>query len=134
MSTSINEQDLLNQAALIAADLYAERVLSGASSFSEIPCDEVAGVDVRKVDETVTSVKKELENIQARKAICAALESAKNDVRDVAKVVGAALLPLSLSGVVAIPLTPLAFGVAGLIVFSAGVSVFCSGLSVDKKD
>ena len=134
MSTSINRQNLLNQAALLAADLYAARVLSEANSLSELPYKEVAGLDAHEVAETEVSVNKELENIQVRKAICAALESANNDVRDIAKLVGAALLPLSLSGVVAIPLTPLAFGVAGLIVFNAGVSAFCSSVTLEKKD
>ena len=131
MTRQINEKDLLNQTALLAADLYAAEVLSKASSLSETSCE---GIDSHEFKETVKSVNKELENLQARKAICAALGSVKNDIREVAKVVGAALLPLSLSGVIAISTTPLAFAVAGLIVFNAGVSAFCSEFPSDKKD
>jgi hypothetical protein len=131
MTRQINEKDLLNQTVLLAADLYSAKVLSKASSLSETSREEI---DSHEFEETVKSVNKELENVQARKAICAALGSVKNDIRDVAKVVGAVLLPLSISGVVAIPTTPFAFAVAGLIVFDVGVSVFCSEFPSDKKD
>jgi magnesium-transporting ATPase (P-type) len=132
MNTEVNEEELLHQAALLAADLYAEEILSNASSLSKTKHE---GIDQRELRKSVKSVKKEIKkNIQARKAICAALGSVKNDIRDVTKVVGAALLPLALSGVIAIPITPLAFAIAGLIVFDAGVSAFCAESSSEKKD
>ena len=131
MTRQINKEDILNQAVLLATDLYAAKVLSKASSLSETSSEEI---DPRQLKETVKIVNKELGNAQARKAICAALGSVKNDIRDVAKVVGAVLLPLSLSGVIAIPTTPLALAVASLIVFNAGVSAFCSEFQSNEKN
>jgi magnesium-transporting ATPase (P-type) len=131
MRSQINENDLLHQAALLAADLYAEEVLSKASSLSKTSHNRI---DSHEVRESMKSVKKELDkSAQARKAICAGLSSVKNDIREVTKIVGAALLPLSLSGVIAIPITPLEFAVAGLIVFDAGVSAFCSEFKSEKE-
>ena len=95
MSSHINEKEILHQAALLAADLYADHMLSRASSLSKT---SHKGIDSRDFRQSVTSVKKEFEkNVQARKAICTALGSVKNDIREVTKVVVAALLPLSLS-------------------------------------
>lgn len=132
MNSQISEKDLLHQAALLAADLYTEEMLSKASSLSK---NLYAGINSREYKESLKSVNNELEkSVEARKAICVALGSVKNDIREVTKVVGASLLPLSLSGVIAIPLTPLAFAVAGLIVFNAGLSAFCSEYTSAKTD
>jgi hypothetical protein len=132
MNGQMNEKDLLHQAVLLAANLYAEEMLSKSSSLSKT---SHKGIDSHEFKQSVKSVKKELENnAQARKAVCAALGSVKYDIREVTKVVGGVLLPLSLSGVIAIPITPLAFAVAGLIVFDAGVSAFCSEFTLGKKD
>jgi hypothetical protein len=135
MINQINEEELLHQAALLAADLYAEGILSKASSFSKTSHKRHKGIDVSEIIKIEKSVKKEFEqNAQVRKAICAALGSIKNDIRDVTKVAGAALLPLSLTGIIAIPATPMAIAVAGLIIFDAGISAFCSEFSSEKKD
>lgn len=132
MSNPINEKELLEQAALLAANLYAEEMLSNASSLSKTPHE---GIDSQEFKNSVNSVEKELKkNAPARKAICAALGSVKNDIREVTKVVGAALLPLAITGVIAIPITPLAFAVAGVIVFDAGISAFCAEFSPEKKE
>jgi hypothetical protein len=78
MTKQINEKDLLHQAALLAADLYAAKMLSKASSLSEISSEEI---DSHEFKESVKSVNKEIGNMRVRKAICVALGSVNNDIR-----------------------------------------------------
>ncbi len=95
MNSQISEKDLLHQAALLAADLYTEEMLSKASSLSKTLYERI---NSREYKESLKSVNNELEkSVEARKAICVALGSVKNDIREVTKVVGASLLPLSLA-------------------------------------
>lgn len=69
---------------------------------------------------------------QIQMRICEALKSVNNDAKDIAKIVCAALIPLSVSGVIALPLTPIVcFGV-GLVIRRAGTSGFCAGVSEQK--
>ena len=132
MKNHVNERELLEQAALLAADLYADQVLSNASSLTKPHPGVNKSREFKRVE---SSVQRELqENTRAKKAICAALGSAQTDIRDVTKVVGAAILPLALSGVLAIPITSIAFAVAGLLVFNAGITAFCSEYLPQRKD
>jgi len=131
MYSQNNEQEILNQAALLAVDLYTEEVLSKANSLSNVSHKRTESPEFKQ---TMKSVRDELEkNVQAKRSICAALGSVKNDLFEVTKITGAALLPLSICGVVAIPITPLAFAVAGLIVFNAGISAYCSEFTSGEK-
>ena len=131
MNNLDSKDDLLNQASLLAADLYAKKVYSKSSALIEFPDQEG---DPDELPASFSAVERELANNEtAKKVICAALISVRNDIREVTKVVGAALLPLAISGVVAVPITPMAFAFAGLIVFNIGVSTFCSGYSKNQE-
>jgi hypothetical protein len=60
-----------------------------------------------------------------RERICAGLTSISDDSKDTAKIVIAALLPLSLTGTIALPLTPILVVGISLIMTRAGIRVFC---------
>jgi hypothetical protein len=68
-----------------------------------------------------------------RVRICEALKSVNDDAKDLAKIVCAALIPLSIAGTIALPLTPLICLGVGLVVWRAGTNGFCSGLDQSKK-
>jgi hypothetical protein len=132
MSNKFNQEELLEQAALLATDLYADQMLSNSSSLLKTSRQVKETPEFKQI---VLAVEKELKkNVLTKKAICAVLGSAKNDIREVTKIVGAAILPLALSGVIVIPITPFAFAVAGLFVFNAGITAFCSGFLKNEKD
>ena len=118
-------EDLVASAVSLAIKLYAWEINSGGSGLTE---DEktLNGIDSSEITNTEILAKKELEKPTTKKRICAALTIVGNDLSEVTKVVSSALIPLSLSGVIAIPLTPLALAVSGLIVFKSGVAAYCS--------
>jgi hypothetical protein len=68
------------------------------------------------------------EQPQIRLRICEALKSVNEDVKDLAKILCAALVPLSLAGTLTLPLTPLLFLGIGLVVWRAGTNGFCAGI------
>ena len=70
---------------------------------------------------------------QIRVRICEALKSVNEDAKDLAKIVCAALIPLSLAGTIALPLTPIVCVGVGLVVWRAGTSGFCTGVGEPKK-
>jgi hypothetical protein len=67
-----------------------------------------------------------------RVRICEALKSVNEDAKDLAKILCTALIPLSLAGAIALPLSPLASWGIGLVVWRAGTSGFCVGLESTK--
>ena len=70
---------------------------------------------------------------QIRERICEALKSVNDDAKDIAKIICAALLPLSITGVITLPLTPIVCLGIGLVVWRAGTSGFCTGVGRSKK-
>ncbi len=57
--------------------------------------------------------------------LCPALRSVSDDIRDVAKIVSAAMLPLALVPGSVIPLSPLVFAAVALVLVRAGVNSIC---------
>jgi hypothetical protein len=68
-----------------------------------------------------------------RERICEVLKSVNEDAKDLAKIVCAALLPLSIAGTIAIPMTPVLLMGIGLVVWRAGTSGFCAGYNQGKR-
>ena len=67
--------------------------------------------------------------------ICPFLKSLSNDTNEVAKTLVTALVPLALSGTIAIPLNPILFAMLALIICKAGINAICPGESkVEKKN
>lgn len=118
----VTQKIFLKQVTLLASALYSEKVLSNSKSLASIPTKEV---DQHKLHEAVQLAKKELRKANVKNLVCAALKSASTNIRDVAKIVGAALLPLSIAGTISLPITPLFYAAAALIVFDIGVNTYC---------
>jgi hypothetical protein len=68
-----------------------------------------------------------------RERICASLTSIADDSKDTAKIVIAALLPVSLAGTIALPLTPILVVGILLIMTRAGIRAFCPQQPPSKK-
>jgi hypothetical protein len=58
--------------------------------------------------------------------ICPLLRSTSHDISEIAKVVAASLLPLSLAHTIDLPLNPLIYAAIALLIFNSGVAAFCS--------
>ena len=119
----VNETDLINQVSNLAADLYSWKVLSRSKSIAEPPLNEV---DQSKLAQASDLAKNEIFKPFVKEALCAALKATSNNIRDVARVVAATLLPLSIAGTISLPATPLAFAAAAVILFDIGVAAFCA--------
>jgi hypothetical protein len=57
--------------------------------------------------------------------LCPALRYASDELGEVAKIVGAAMIPLTVGPQAVLPLTPLAFGALAVVVVRAGVRSLC---------
>lgn len=129
MKSRINEKEFLNQVILLSVDIYAFNIIHESYSLTEnIP----ESIDKIEVDKAIVLVRSELKKTSVKKKLCEALKSAKLDIREVSKIVGASLLPMSLSGIISLPITPLVFAVAGVLIFDAGISVYCSEFNSEK--
>ena len=64
---------------------------------------------------------------EVKEQICAALRSVSDDVKDIAKLVGAAVLSLMAAGVISVVATPFAAAGFVIMVLRAGISAFCLG-------
>jgi hypothetical protein len=60
-----------------------------------------------------------------RQRICAALTSGTGDAFDVGKILVPVLVPLSLAGTIAVPLTPIVTAAIALVIARMGVAAFC---------
>jgi hypothetical protein len=118
----IDEKELLHQTAVLAEDLYTAQLRENAYSLTKLRHLVVGGDELEK---SVQAAERELKKPEIKQAICRALQSANNDIRTVAKLVAAALLPLSLHGAISIQPTAIGFATAAVIVFKAGVSAYC---------
>lgn len=59
------------------------------------------------------------------KYLCPALKSLTGDATEVAKTITVALVPLSISGAIDIPLDPYVYAMLAFVVFKSGVEVLC---------
>ncbi|VAX12461.1 hypothetical protein MNBD_GAMMA24-331 [hydrothermal vent metagenome] len=120
---TVDEIEFLNQVENLAIELYAAQALSKSSSMAKPP---PVGIDRDAISDAREAAEAELAKTSVRQTLCAALRSTSNNIRDVTKVVAAALLPLSQAGVIALPLTPIAFAAVAVIVFDIGVAAYCA--------
>jgi hypothetical protein len=94
-------------------------------------------VDSEKPQERVKleAVAKELvKRRDVMKYLCPALQSASNDVYDVAKITTPILIPLVLAGTIAIPLNPLLFALIALTISRMGIASLCIDHNKNIKD
>jgi hypothetical protein len=130
--SQINAHELADQTSNLAADLYSWTVLSRAKSMAEPLPAAINEPELRHVE---AQAKEDLAKPFVKRALCAALKATTNNIREVAKVVCAVLLPLSLAGTITLTATPLAFAVVAVILFDGGVAAFCADQhQQDTKD
>jgi hypothetical protein len=131
-SDQVDSQNLIDRAAALALELHSLDILSRGDSIA----DETSAVQIDQdaVAHAYEIGKDAIQEPAARKAICAALRSTGDDLKDIAKTVAAALLPLSLAGVVALPVTPLALAAAAVLVYRLGVAAYCSNVNRIQED
>lgn len=67
-------------------------------------------------------------SVAVKSKICAGIKSATNNVKEIAKIVLASLLPLSLAGTIAVPLTPMLLAAVILTVLDSGIAAYCDGI------
>lgn len=118
----MDDAEIINQTVNLASDLYAWRVAASGKSMAQPP---PLGVDQDALEKVEAIARRELQQQKVKSALCAVLRSTRDDLRSVAQVVAAALLPLTLAGTISLPATPLALAAAALIVFNAGVARYC---------
>jgi hypothetical protein len=120
------------QAAIVAERLQIEDLMSSSRAAAADSPSHSPEQD-RQYRKSVDQAISQAESVVSRKDIlarlCPALRSASDDIREVATVVSAALLPLALSGVIAIPVTPLAFAAVALVIVRASVATLCSDVA-----
>ena len=63
---------------------------------------------------------------KVKKAICAGLLSLTGDFADVAKTMVVLLYPMSLTGVISVPLTPAIYAALAWLVFKSGAHAYCA--------
>ena len=88
------------------------------------------GLNPGLLEETERAAENQLQhNNEVRNRIREALKTSSEDLREMTKVIGAALLPLMITGAIALTRHPLGIAVAALIVYRAGISAYCSDIS-----
>jgi hypothetical protein len=125
MGDQLCSDESVKQAALLAVDLYAWYLANGSSALAgaaKLP----PGVHRAALRKSERAAARELTKPKVKKAICDALKSAGSDAFDIAKVVAATLVSLSIAHVVVLPTTPLALAAAALLVLKSGIAAYCS--------
>jgi hypothetical protein len=132
-ANALNTSEFLQQAAAFAVELVG-------NSRSADDSDETRENEkwtVSQQAEIVAAEKAASEIIaraDIRSVLCPGLLNASNDVRDIAKASGGAILPLVLAGAIHLPLTPLAFGVFALVVIRAGLRSLCREFKNERSE
>ena len=124
-----DREALLDRAAGLAIRLNSAQILGSSKQMAELIS---LGLEPKAVEEAQQTASAQLQSAGVRARICEALKTSSDDLRELTKVVGAALLPLILTGVISIPATPLGLAVAALFVYRLGISAYC-GKSSDMK-
>jgi hypothetical protein len=87
--------------------------------------DIQAPVKKEDIDLAITESNALLAQPSVRDRLCPALKSVSDDIREVAKVVSAAMLPLALIPGSVIPLSPLVFAAFAVVIVRAGIKSIC---------
>jgi hypothetical protein len=126
MTQSNQQQDaFIAQAEDIAVLLYAQEVLSSGRPALPPDAEVIPGIkadDVNTAMERSTSL---LGRADIRQRICPGLLSINDDIKEICKVVGAVLFPLSLVPASTIPLSPLVVAAIAVMVLRAGIKTIC---------
>lgn len=105
----------------VADALHGGRLAIPPATGSELPQPITKG----DVDIAVAESQALLQQPSIKERLCPALRSVSDDIRDVAKIVSAAMLPLALVPGSVIPLSPLVFAAVALVIVRAGVNSIC---------
>jgi len=105
---------------------------AGATQFA-LPKNYVNNDDIKiKVNKEHIDIKilleqskERIEDKSIKARLCAALKSTTNDLIEIAKVVIAVLLPLSLAPHLLIPTIPIIYAGISLVIYNAGVKSLC---------
>jgi hypothetical protein len=124
------QEQVLEKAGSLALRLYAKEIVSEGKAMTG---DGGADDFVVKAQDAIKQAEAQLEKIPAKKAICAALGAGCDDLKELTKVAGAALLPLMLTGVITLPVTPLAFAAVGISIFRMSVASYCADANLPGK-
>jgi len=124
MNSARDPKELIAAAAELAPKLYFWRIATNTHSMtmSQRP---PAGIEPSDVEKAEALAERQLKDSVVKKQVCGALKSVSNDLSEITKIVATALISLSTAGVITLPMTPLAFAAAGLVVFRSGVAAYC---------
>jgi hypothetical protein len=112
----------------LAADLFALEVgLASRGARAQASPDPLT--EEKKA--ALASAKDAAGSLSLRQLLCPSLRTTADDLREVAKVVGAAMLPLSFVPGTQFALTPLVAAAVAVVVFRAGTAAFCRGCRND---
>jgi hypothetical protein len=110
----------------------AEVVNRAAELYADLLRSDALGARRKKSNDKQVDLMHEaadlLQRPTVRQQLCRPLRSVSEDIREVAKVVGAALLPLSLTPAAVIPVSAVLFGAVAVMIVRAGISSVCAGV------
>lgn len=118
---SLSENDI-EKAQELARRIYAFHLSSDKSMAEHQPGEG----EEETINHAIEEARETLENPRARSAICAALGSASKSLNETVKIVAASILPLHLTGVLVVSLTPVYLAAVSAVIFSVGISAYCA--------
>jgi hypothetical protein len=124
MEQDSEQRKLLEKAGNLALSIYSQQ--SARAGKGMIP-PSGPKIDPQLAEASIKQAEKVVSNPTVKQVVCGVLSTASDDLREITKVAGAALIPLAISGVISLPMTPLALAAVGIVVFRLGVASFCAG-------
>ena len=129
----LNEREFIEKVVDAALGLQLEEALAGslaalATQDSEEKVYDAQGNPLgqkQEVSKAIVSAEEALQKPDFKQKICPALLSASDDIKDIAKIISAVLLPMALTPQAVIPLSPLAFAAVALVASRAGIQSLC---------
>jgi hypothetical protein len=119
------ENEFIGKVEEIALILYARDVLRGGKAALPSNTEVIPGVKAEDVSAAMEQSRWLLAKTEIRNRICPGLLSVSDDIKEVSKVVGAAMFPLSLIPASTIPLTPLVVAAIAIVILRAGIQTVC---------
>jgi len=121
----MNEFDqtaLVERAVDIAERYLVERQVAGASGMTA----RRSKTDIaNKLSSQLPLAKKIADQPSIRSRICASLQAASANVKEIAKLIVASALPLIHTGVLQITLTPMLVAAAAILILDSGLAAYC---------
>ncbi|MBI1766430.1 MAG: hypothetical protein HYR56_33910 [Acidobacteria bacterium] len=119
---SIDHDQFLAQTVSIAERFTLLRDLRHADGMN----DRKPQTDLeQQVSQQTEAAEKIANDPSIRARICAGAQSATANIKDIAKLVVASALPLSLAGTITIPFTPILAAAVVIIIIDSGISAYC---------